>query len=89
MKRKHYYYFQLAKGDAYFLYDGESLKQLDSPLSIGEEREVKLEVTKLPKDCILTYCEIRDIDIRQDSIKFDFKRLMTVDYAEKNKKKTE
>jgi hypothetical protein len=55
MKRKHYYYFQLAKGDAYFLYDGESLKELDSPLSIGEEREVKLAVTKLPKDCILTY----------------------------------
>jgi hypothetical protein len=50
MKRKHYYYFQLAKGDAYFLYDGESLKELDSPLSIGEEREVKLAVTKLPKE---------------------------------------
>jgi hypothetical protein len=71
------------------LYDGESLKELDSPLSIGEERKVKLAVTKLPKDCILTYCEIKNIDIRSDSIKFDFKRIRTVDFLERNKPKTE
>ncbi len=88
MKRKHYYYFELAKGDAYFLYDGESLRKLDSPLFIGDEREVKREVTKLPQDSIVTYCEIENIDIRQDSIKFDFKRNVTIDFAERNKKKS-
>jgi hypothetical protein len=89
MKRKHYYYFELSKGDGYLLYDGESLIKLDSPLSIGNEREVKNAVAKLDKDAIVTYCNLRNIDIRSDKILFDFKRTMTIDYAERNKKKTE
>ena len=69
MKRKHYYYFELAKGDAYFLYDEESLIKLDSPLSIGDERKVKNEVTKLPKDKngkmpIVTYSKLRSVTIK-------------------------
>lgn len=89
MKRKHYYYFELAKGDGYLLYDGESLVKLDSPLSIGDEREVKNAVAKLEKDAIVTYCKIRDIDIRSDKILFDFKRNATIDFEDRNKKKTE
>lgn len=89
MKRKHYYYFELAKGDGYLLYDGESLIKLDSPLSIGDEREVKNAVTKLEKDAIVTYCNLRDIDIRSDKILFDFKRNATIDFEDRNKKKTE
>jgi hypothetical protein len=70
MKRKHYYYFELAKGDAYFLYDEESLIKLDSPLSIGDERKVKNEVTKLPKDKngkmpIVTYSKLRSVTIKE------------------------
>ena len=73
--RKHYYYFELAKGDGYLLYDGESLINLDSPLSIGDEREVKLAVTELPKDKngngklpIVTYSKLKDVKI-ESSIK--------------------
>ena len=71
--RKHYYYFELAKGDGYLLYDGESLIKLDSPLSIGDEREVKLAVTELPKDKngklpIVTYSKLKDVKI-ESSIK--------------------
>lgn len=92
--RKHYYYFELAKGDGYLLYDGESLINLDSPLSIGNEREVKLAVTKLPKDKngklpIVTYSELRDVKIESSKIVFDFKRGTTIDFEERNKKKTE
>ena len=73
MKRKHYYYFELSKGDGYLLYDGESLINLDSPLSIGNESEVKKAVTKLPKDKngklpIVTYSELRNVKI-ESSIK--------------------
>lgn len=72
-KRKHYYYFELKKGHAYLLYDEESLINLDSPLSIGNESEVKKAVTKLPKDKnnklpIVTYSELRDVKI-ESSIK--------------------
>lgn len=92
--RKHYYYFELAKGDGYLLYDGESLINLDSPLSIGNEREVKLAVTKLPKDKngklpIVTYSELRDVKIESSKIVFDFKRGTTIDFEDRNKKKTE
>ena len=71
--RKHYYYFELAQGDGYLLYDGESLIKLDSPLSIGDEREVKLAVTELPKDKngklpIVTYSKLRNVKI-ESSIK--------------------
>ena len=92
--RKHYYYFELAKRDGYLLYDGESLINLDSPLSIGNEREVKLAVTKLPKDKngklpIVTYSELTDVKIESSKIVFDFKRGTTIDFEERNKKKTE
>lgn len=92
--RKHYYYFELAKGDGYLLYDGESLINLDSPLSIGNEREVKLAVTKLPKDKngklpIVTYSKLRDVKIESSKIVFDFTRGTTIDFEERNKKKTE
>ena len=92
--RKHYYYFELAKGDAYLLYDGESLIKLDSPLSIGNEREVKLAVTKLPKDKnnklpIVTYSELLNVKIESSKIVFDFKRGTTIDFEDRNKKKTE
>ena len=71
--RKHYYYFELAKGDGYLLYDGESLIKLDSPLSIGNESEVKKAVTNLPKDKngklpIVTYSKLKDVKI-ESSIK--------------------
>jgi hypothetical protein len=93
MKRKHYYYFELAKGDGYLLYDGENLIELDSPLSIGDEREVKNAVTKLPKDKngkmpIVTYSELTDVKISSSKIVFDFKRGTTIDFEERNKKKT-
>lgn len=67
-KRKHYYYFELKKGHAYLLYDEESLINLDSPLSIGNESEVKKAVTQLPKDAIITYSELLDVKI-ESSIK--------------------
>jgi len=93
-KRKHYYYFELAKGHAYLLYDGESLINLDSPLSIGNEREVKRAVTTLPKDKndklpIVTYSELLDVKIESSKIVFDFKRGTTIDFEDRNKKKTE
>jgi len=92
MMRKHYYYFELAKGKGYLLYDGESLIELDSPLSIGDENKVKNAVTKLPKDKngklpIVTYSTLRSTDIRSDTILFDFKRDATIDFEERNKKK--
>jgi hypothetical protein len=90
MKRKHYYYFELAKGDAYFLYDGESLIKLDSPLSIGDERKVKNEVTKLPKDKngkmpIVTYSKLNDVKITSSNIVFDFSRGTTIDFEDRKK----
>ena len=88
-KRKHYYYFELTKGHAYLLYDGESLINLDSPLSFGDEREVKLAVKNLPKDAIITYSELLDVKIESSKIVFDFKRGTTIDFEERNKKKTE
>lgn len=88
-KRKHYYYFELTKGHAYLLYDGESLISLDSPLSFGDEREVKLAVKNLPKDAIITYSELLDVKIESSKIVFDFKRGTTIDFEERNKKKTE
>lgn len=88
-KRKHYYYFELTKGHAYLLYDGESLINLDSPLSFGDEREVKLAVKNLPKDAIITYSTLNDVKIESSKIVFDFKRGTTIDFEERNKKKTE
>ena len=88
-KRKHYYYFELTKGHVYLLYDGESLINLDSPLSFGDEREVKLAVKNLPKDAIITYSELLDVKIESSKIVFDFKRGTTIDFEERNKKKTE
>lgn len=93
-KRKHYYYFELTKGHAYLLYDGESLINLDSPLSIGDEREVKLAVTNLTKDKngklpIVTYSKLRDVKITSGTIVFDFDRGTTIDFEDRNKKKTE
>lgn len=88
-KRKHYYYFELTKGHAYLLYDGESLINLDSPLSFGDEREVKLAVKNLPKDAIITYSELLDVKIESSKIVFDFKRGTTIDFEDRNKKKTE
>ena len=70
MKRKHYYYFELKKGKSYLLYDEESLIKMDSPLSIGNESEVKSAVTKLPKDKngkmpIVTYNKLRSVIIKK------------------------
>ena len=69
MKRKHYYYFELKKGKSYLLYEEESLIKMDSPLSIGDESEVKSAVTKLPKDKngkmpIVTYSKLRSVTIK-------------------------
>lgn len=78
MKSKHVHYFELNKGEAYLLYDGESLIELDSPLVIGNESEVKNEVVKLPKDTIVSYYELKNVSLEKDKAKFEFKKLRTI-----------
>lgn len=77
MKRSHYHYFEVADREAYLLYDQENLVKLDSPSSIGDEREVKLALSKLPKETIMSYYEIKDIKLTKDGAQFTFKRILT------------
>lgn len=76
-KTKHFHYFELNKSKAYLLYDGESLIELDSPLSIGEEREVKNAVVKLPKDATISYYELKKVGLTKAEAEFKFKKTFT------------
>jgi hypothetical protein len=76
-KPKHYHYFELNKGDAYFLYDGVNLTKMDFPLVIGDERKVKNEVTRLPKNVTISYYELLDTKIAKDGVEFKFKKIFT------------
>lgn len=77
MKRSHYHYFEIADKKAYILYDQEDLVKLDPPCSIGEERDVKIAVTKLPKETIMSYYEITDIKLTPAGAQFTFKKILT------------
>lgn len=81
MKRSHYHYFEVTHKKvthkkAYLLYDQENLVKLDSPSSIGGEREVKLALSKLPKETIMSYYEIKDIKLTKDGAQFTFTKIL-------------
>lgn len=78
MKKRHVHYFELKKGDSYMLYEQENLLDKDSPIIIGDEREVKIEISKLPKDTIMSYYDLKSVDLSKSEVKFAFKKLRTI-----------
>lgn len=79
MKNKHIHCFELKKPDFYCLYDQEDLTGKDEPIIMGTEREVKVAISKFPKEStIVSFYELKKIDLTKDGSKFEFKKLRTI-----------